>query len=601
MTREYDLIIANGRFFDGSGAASSVKHLGIRNGLLVEISSKPIAVKAKETIDAAGKWVTPGFIDTHTHYEAEAIAAPALKESVRHGVTTVITGSCSLSTVYSDAIDCADLFSRVEALPYESVLKILRDNKSWTNAEDWIAALNARPLGPNIASMVGHSDLRTMAMGLDRATSVSNPNSDEKKKMLSALEDALDAGFVGLSTMTNTWDKLDGERYRSRCLPSTYANWKEYGWLHEVLRKKDRILQSAPNLNTKLNVFLFFLASAGRFRSRPMKTALISAADPKATPWITPLFGVVTQFLNKLLKAKMSWQSVPGPFEIYADGIDVVVFEEFGSGAAAMHLKEEIERNKLLQDESYRRRFRKDYEKKFSPRIWQRDFHDTEVVNCPDESLIGLSIGKISEARDTHPCDAFLDLVVQYGEQFRWKTTIANHRPEVLKKILQMPSVHIGFADSGAHLRNMGFYNFALQFLRLAKQANEDGSSFDSLERAVHRLTGQPGQWFGLDAGHLEVGSRADITVINPLGLDESLDDYHEAPVQEMNGVNRIVRRNDKAVTATIIGGKIAFREGVFVDTFGQERFGRFLRAGKIDRAAVPRPISEAEELREAV
>jgi len=591
----YDLVIANGRFFDGRGGVSEVMNLGIKDGLLVEISKQPIRTSAVRTIDASGQWVMPGLIDNHTHYDAEVIASPGLTESVRHGVTTVITGSCSLSTVYSNALDCADLFSRVEALPYEPVLKILSENKTWNDPEGWIAALNNRPLGPNVASMLGHSDLRTGAMGLDRATSRAKPTSEEKETMIEGLNQALDAGFVGMSSMTNTWDKLDGDRYRSRCLPSTYASWREYGWLHNVLRTKDRILQSAPNLNTKVNVLLFFLTSSSRFRSRALKTALISAADPKASEWIVPLFGVVTRFLNRILKSKMTWQAMPCPFEVYADGIDLVVFEEFGSGAEAMHLRDELERNQLLDDEAYRRRFRKDYVAKFSPRIWQRDFHEAEIVDCPESDLVGLSIGQVADARGIHPCDAFLDLVVQHGSAFRWKTLIANHRPEVLGKILQEPTVHVGFADSGAHLRNMGFYNFALHFLRRAKVAEETGQEFMSIERAVHRVTEEPAKWFNLDAGYLALGRRADIAVINPEGLNDDLDAYHEAEMPEMDGVNRMVRRNDLAVSATVIGGRIAFERGTFADDFGESRYGRFLRAGVADRAPI-KQVSRPEE-----
>ena len=144
----------------------------------------------------------------------------------------------------------------------------------------------------------------------------------------------------------------------------------------------------------------------------------------------------MTRAINFLFRSKLHWQAIPCPFEIYADGIDLVVFEEFGTGAEAMHLADEIERNELLKDENYRRRFRKDYEKKFSPRIWHRDFHDAVILDCPEKHLIGKSIGQVADEREIHPCDAFLDLVVAYGKQFRWKTLIANHRPEILKKLV---------------------------------------------------------------------------------------------------------------------------------------------------------------------
>src|SRR5258708_28608372 len=115
----YDVVIEGGLWFDGTGAPPAERHIGIRDGRVATISSTPLGASTDGTstarIDARGKWVLPGFLDIHTHYDAEVLVAPGLSESVRHGVTTVFLGSCSLSTVHSSALDCADLFSRVEA------------------------------------------------------------------------------------------------------------------------------------------------------------------------------------------------------------------------------------------------------------------------------------------------------------------------------------------------------------------------------------------------------------------------------------------------------------------------------------------------------
>ncbi|MEE3326986.1 MAG: hypothetical protein VX252_06620, partial [Myxococcota bacterium] len=476
----------------------------------------------------------------------------------------------------------ADLFSRVEALPYEPTLKILQEEKTWDDPKGWIEHLESKALGPNIASFIGHSDIRARVMGLDRATNGSRPSESEKNQMIGMLKEAIEAGFLGLSTMTNPWDKLDGDRYRSRALPSTYATWKEYRWFNRVLREEGRVLQSAPNLNTKINILGFFLESAGLFFRKALKTSLISAADPKASPWVPLVFGPITRIVNNLLGANFRWQGLPCPFEVYADGIDLVVFEEFDAGADAMHIADEFERNELMKDQAYRRRFRKDYEKKFAPRIWQRDFYDATIVACPDEGFVGMSIGAVADQKNIHPCDAFLDLVAEYGKRFRWKTVIANHRPQVLRDMQSQPTVQVGFSDSGAHLRNMAFYNFPLHLLRMAKN-NPSPGDFIPVERAVQKLSSELADWYGIDAGKLEIGARADIALINPEGLDEELDTYAEAPMPAMD-VQRMVKRNDRAVVATIIGGKLAFAEGQFTETYGHESFGRFLRAGEDNR-----------------
>jgi N-acyl-D-aspartate/D-glutamate deacylase len=401
-------------------------------------------------------------------------------------------------------------------------------------------------------------------------------------RMEELLEDALDAGFLGLSTMTNPWDKIGGDRYRSRSLPSTYATWGEYRRLNRVLRRRGRVLQSAPNLTSPLNAFLFLFASMGALVRRSLKTSLLTASDSKAGPLLVHLGLAAARLTNVVGRGDVRWQHVPTPFEVYADGIDLVVFEELGAGRAALHLQDEVERNALLRDESYRRSFRRAYEQKWTPRVWNRNFHEAFIVGCPDRSVVGKSFGQVADERGVHPVDAYLDLVVAHGSRLRWRMTIANHRPEVLASLASHPDVQMGFADSGAHLRNMAFYSFPVRFLRRVHDAERAGRPFLSLERAVQRVTGELAAWFGVDAGTLREGDRADLVVVDPAGLDASLEAYHEAPIPEFGGLSRMVDNSDAAVAATLIGGRVVCRHGDFVPGYGRDfRTGRFLRAGE--------------------
>jgi N-acyl-D-aspartate/D-glutamate deacylase len=150
----------------------------------------------------------------------------------------------------------------------------------------------------------------------------------------------------------------------------------------------------------------------------------------------------------------------------------------------------------------------------------------------------------------------------------------------------------VGFSDAGAHLRNMAFYNMHLRMLRLARDAERDGVPFMSVERAVWRCTGELAEWFGLDAGVLAEGRRADVVVVDPEALDDRLDARHEAPIPELGGCVRMVRRNDATVIATVVGGKIAWKEGAPSPALGRRRFGRFLGFGEEARALDPEPAS---------
>ncbi|MGI9161411.1 MAG: hypothetical protein ACR2JI_00615, partial [Mycobacterium sp.] len=185
-----------------------------------------------------------------------------------------------------------------------------------------------------------------------------------------------------------------------------------------------------------------------------------------------------------------------------------------------------------------------------------------------------------------HPVDAFLDLVVEHGTKIRWRTTISNHRPEVLKKLARDNGIQMGFSDAGAHLRNMSFYNFGLRLLRHVRDAEHSGHPFMSTEHAVHRLTGELADWYGIDAGHLRISDRADLVVIDPECLDDRLDDYAEAPVPQYANMPRMVNRNDAAVNLVLIGGRTVVRDGVPTELLGATRTGSFLRAGAPTAAA---------------
>jgi N-acyl-D-aspartate/D-glutamate deacylase len=581
----YDTIITGGRWFDGTGARSAVRDIGIHAGHVVAIAERLDAAGCPQVIDAAGKWVLPGMLDIHTHYDVEVLVGPGLIESLRHGVTTVMLGSCSLSTVHVGGEDAGDLFGRVEAIPRDHVIAAINDNKTWDGPAGYIEALQDRPLGPNVCAFIGHSDMRTAVMGLDRATRRDvRPTRDEQAQMERMLIAALQAGFVGMSSQQLLFDKLDGDACRSRTLPSTYARPRELRRLKSLLRRSGRVLQSGPDIQNPLNLVSQLAQSLGLFRHN-LKTSLLSAADIKANPYSIFLLGPLARLVNKL-GGNFRWQHLPVPFEVYADGIDLVVFEEFGSGAAALHLRDEMERNDLMRDEQYRRWFRKDYENKLGVRVWQRDFFDAEIVGCPDASLVGATFGQVGLERGLHPVDAFLDLVLEYGRDVRWRTTISNHRPAVLKRLARDSGVQLGFSDAGAHLRNMAFYNMGLRLLRHVRDAERAGAPFLTIEQAVHRLTGELADWYRLDAGHLRIGDRADIVVIDPQRLDDSLDAYAEEPVAQYGGLSRMVNRNNDTVTAVLVAGQIVVRGGEPTELVDSVRTGQFLRANH--RAPAP-------------
>lgn len=574
----FDVVIKNGRFFDGTGAPSAVRNLGIRDGCVAAVTAEPL--DGVEEIDASGQWVLPGLIDIHTHYDVELLNGPDLSESLRHGVTTVVVGSCSISTVHVGGVDAGDLFGRVEAIPRDYVIAAVDQHKDWSNAEEYVRAVEARPLGPNVTAFIGHSDMRTAVMGLERATTKDDqPTKAELAQLERWLVEALDAGFIGLSSQQLLFDRLDGDVCRSRTLPSTYVKRREMRRLTRLVRKRGRVLQSGPDIQHPPRVAAQLARSIGGLR-RPLKISFLAAADAKSNPIGHRILTGAARLINAL-GGDFRWQHLPVPFEVYGDGIDLVIFEELGAGSAALHLRDEMERHELMRNAEYRRQFRKEYDNKFKIGAWHRDFFDADIVSCPDTSVVGKTFGQIGLDRGLHPVDAFLDLVLEHGRALRWRTVISNHRPKVLKKLAVDPGVQVGFSDAGAHLRNMAFYNSGLCLLRHVHQSAVAGADFMTVEHAVHRLTGELAEWYSLDAGHLRVGDRADVTVIDPAHLDESLDAYVEESVEQYGGLSRMVNRNDDTVTAVLVGGRTVFRKGIPTDLVGTVRTGSFLRAGR--------------------
>ena len=351
-TMTVDYLIKGGVVFDGSGADRVIRDIAIHDGRVADIAPQI------DVYDARGQWVMPGFIDFHTHYDAEVEIDAGLSESVRHGVTTVVMGSCSLSTAVGEPEDIADIFCRVEGVPRSTMLPLLETQKTWQTFPEYLDHLSQLNLGPNVAAFVGHSNLRMHVMGFERSLDPkARPTPGEMASMQAHLTDALNAGYLGLSIQTLPWDKLDGERFRSRPLPSYFARWSEYRQLTKLLRARDRVFQGVPNITTKINVLLFLWESVGLFR-RPLKTTVISLMDIIANRWIYRIVPLAAS----IAVSEQTFGFAPlNPFDVWADGMDLVIFEESTAAAEYLRVADLGQRAGLLRCPKYRQRFRRNW------------------------------------------------------------------------------------------------------------------------------------------------------------------------------------------------------------------------------------------------
>ena len=586
----FDLLVKNGLVFDGLGSAPVRATIAVRDGSVVAIEPGDALrdAEAREIIDTGGAWVVPGFIDLHTHYDAEIEVAPSLSESLKHGVTSVVVGSCSLSLALGDADELADMYCRVEALPDDLVRPLLRRVKDWDGHRSYFDHLASVPLGPHVASFVGHSAIRAHVMGIERSLDANvHATPEELQRMRALLEEGLDEGYLGLSVQTLPWDKMGGTRdYRSRPLPSTFAPWSEVKSLVRTVRERERVFQGVPNVSTKWNVLRFMRESIpwetlGLGRRKPLKTTVISMMDLVGSRGIHHLIGALSSFVNRVLGGDFRWQALPEPFDLWADGLELVVFEEFGAGARALHEADPKARSALARDPSYRRWFKDQWQNPFLPKAFHRNLALASVLSAPDASLAGRTFTEIGDARGTSAVEAFLDLVARFGSALRWTTVMANDREEELETIMAHPDVIIGFSDAGAHLRQMAHYSFPLRMLLRVREAQARGAPFMTAERAVERLTSEIARWLGIDAGVLAPGRRADLVVIDDARLSrDALESVALAPMEGFGGFERLVRSDGGAVRAVVVNGRVAAENGALRPEVGRERgFGGVLRA----------------------
>ena len=567
------LLIRGGTVFDGLGSEPVVTDVLVDGSKVVAIGPD-LPVDADRVIDAAGCWLTPGFIDVHTHYDVELEASPGLTESVRHGVTTVVIGNCSLSVALCTKEELLKLFCRVESLPRELVSAWLDAAPEWDGLASYRAHLASHPLGPNVATLLGHSEVRIAAMGYERAMTVAKATAAERAEMARIVDEAMSLGFLGLSVDLLPWHRIASGQFIGEAVPSQQAAWSEVAELATVVRRHDRVLQATPNAMSKLSgVFLFWL-SMGLVR-RSLAVTVVSAMDVVANRAIWRLQVLGAWLVNTLFGGDFRWQVLSVPFQNFADGVNTPIFEEFDQGVKAISAAPE-DRRAMFADPEFRAEFRADWESR-EARMFHRDFGRMEVVASPDVTHVGHAISELAARAGKDALAFFMDSIAAHDAAFRWTTVVGNDRDPERHRILASSGTLPGFNDAGAHNQQMAFQDGALALLR---QSLDPDCPLSPTE-AVHRLTGETATWLGLDVGRVEVGAVADLVLIDPDVLVDGLGPPIALDDPGFGTLPRMVRRSDGVVRAVAIGGEVVFEDGEFIEGYGARRTGRLLSADR--------------------
>jgi N-acyl-D-aspartate/D-glutamate deacylase len=563
----FDVLIRGGRVVDGTGGPARVADVAIDGDRIVAIGDVP--ADAAHTIDATGMVVAPGFVDIHTHYDAQVFWDGALTPSPLHGVTTVVGGNCGfgITPLSDDAADREYLMSmlaRVEGIPIES----LRDGVpwDWRSTEDYLDEIDGR-LGINAGFMVGHSALRRAVMGPD--ATVREATADEVERMQALLRAGLDVGAFGFSS---SWSRAHNDA-EGRMVPSRYATHEELVALAGVVADFDGTSLEMNPQSGAIEPWTFPLitdmsVAARRHLNWNLLTVLASNTDEVEAQLAAADYAAARG--GRIVA--LTLPNGEGLFRLsFRSG---AILDAMPNWEAVMLLPYE-EKLAAFRDPEVRRQLGEDSQRPDNQMLHLADWGAltvADVVAPANEQYLGRSIGEIATADGREPWDALCDIVladelntglarISRGLPIEdWRARVGAWRDE---------RVLIGGSDAGAHIDMLCTANYTTRLLAAARD-----HALMGVEEAVHHVTQRPAELYGLrNRGQLREGWTADIVVFDPMTVSARREEVrYDLP----GGAGR--------VTSDAVGVEHVLVNGVPIVSDGaltEARPGRVLRAGQ--------------------
>jgi N-acyl-D-aspartate/D-glutamate deacylase len=613
----WDTLFRNALVFDGRGGPPLTLDVAVSEGRVAAMGSS-LAGEAGNIVDASGQWLLPGLLDVHTHFDLEVELAPGLPEAIRHGSTTVVMSNCSLGLAFGaqrqngddPIVDC---FARVENVP-KHVLRKVADTVDWNDSAAYLKHFDRLPLGPNVVAMIPHSMLRIEAMGL-HASVTRDPSAEELAKMEALVEKGMREGYVGFSTDALPFHYLANQPHVQKQIPTQFASHGELKRLTHVVRRWGRVWQATPPKDSKIGIFKTFLLTSGRLFGKPLKVTAVAAIDLVMNRSIVRMGLLLSRLLNsRLVNGHFRFQALPAEFKVWSDGVVTPLAEEVPElrRLNECELDDREGRSRILNDADYEKAFRKMWFHgkrgfglarlkrwlRLDDNVLSRNLSDMTIDLCPVPDWQGETMQAVYQrlqgwqrnaqgARSEIEAEAFasfprpinddaaffLHLLRRYDTDLRWWTVTANADMKLVETLLFNPLLLPGFNDSGAHLTNMAFYDGNLRMLKLAQR-----HGLAKVGHAVHRLSREPADFFGLDAGLIEVGARADLVLIDPAALSSwEPDTTYRYVWREVFEHHQLVNRSE-VVRMVMVNGHTAFANGDFSADFGKLRMGQALR-----------------------
>jgi N-acyl-D-aspartate/D-glutamate deacylase len=557
----FDLLIRNARVIDGTGASARAADVAVGAGCIAEIGK--IAGPAKRTIDAHGLALAPGFVDVHTHYDAQVFWDPTLSPSAYHGVTTVLAGNCGFSIAPLAAETAPYLLrmlARVEGMPEESLRQGVPWD--WTSFGDYLARIENR-VGLNIGVMCGHSAIRLAVMG-PRATS-QPAGSEDLARMEAMLADSLAAGAFGFSSSTSSTHN-DAEGHP---VPSRHASPDE-------LIALARVCRDYPG------TMIGLLPGVDRWSERELSLMTeMSAAAQRALNWNALIVAPGNaEFLAHQLSVSDRARQAGGEVLGLAIASSPTIRLNFLSGFLldclpgweALFELPIPARLAALRDPERRRELAKGAEAA-PPTVGSLAHWGGYMVSISrDKALEGKRIGELAQRWGKTPFDAFLDVAIAdeletifLGPQMVEDEEIWRRRAELWRDRRTV----IGASDAGAHLDMLDAFSYSTALLAAARDHR-----LASVEEAVHWLTEVPASLLNLkDRGLIKEGWRADLVLFDP-------DAVGPAPTyarHDLPGGQLRLYAEAKGVKSVLVNGRIIVEDGAHTGALP----GRVLRSGQ--------------------
>ena len=563
-----DTVIRNGLLIDGTGASGRHADVGIDAGRIVAIGV--VDERAAREIDAAGRVVAPGFVDVHTHFDAQAFWDPTLSPAPQHGVTTVVAGNCgfSIAPLSSRSSDyLIRMLARVEGMPLQSLEGGVPWD--WSSTAEYLDRLEDT-LAINAGFMVGHSAMRRLVM--EEAANERACTDEELAAMARLLRAGLAAGGLGFST-TNSESHSDADGCP---VPSRFADRREMVELARICGEfEGTSLELLPFGATQPKPFdpdvgdLMIEMSAAA--ARPLNWNVIQPTAASLDGWLEKL-GVSDQARSR--GAKVIGLTMPvdmmARFSFHA-GFVLDMFD----GWAPFLARPVPERLAVLADPEQRTRLRERAERTSNMKhlsAWER-LVLVETFAPENAAYGGRYIGEIARELRKDPWEALIDIVITDG----LRTTFARgFRPptdadwQARLRLWRDPRAMIGASDSGAHLDMIAAFRYSTGLLQEA--VRERGLL--SMEEAIHRLTDQPARLYGIrDRGVVREGAWADVLILDPQTIGSgSVHTRFDLP----GGAGRLYA-DAAGIDHVLVAGMEIVRDGKMTEA----RPGRLLRSGR--------------------